>query len=290
MPAIRAVRRVATLCSTLVTVLVVVPAHAQDGLTLTFRMSMTGTGPMAGMVPGMSGPREIRIVAAGGRSRVEYGTTPATPPFPPGAIMLQDKGRMIVVDTARHEYFAFDPNAMLREVSAMQQSTGTAMRAANPEVKVEHVGAGDPVLGTPTDHWRVTTRYEMLMSMAGSEMRVRTEMRQDSYYGDIPGLPATRDLGPLAPGAASPATSGMASILGPELATRMLAAFDSLPKRMALRTVQTTTTYNGDTPMMAMTNTTEVTAVTRGPIAAASFDVPAGYREVPMPSIARRAP
>jgi hypothetical protein len=146
----------------------------------------------------------------------------------------------------------------------------------DPDVRVEHVGAGEPINGHPTDHWRVVSRYAMVMSGTGADIRMLTEAAGEYWYGEPSAASSTAASLPAAPNALS-------AMFAPELQKRLAAAVAALPEGQVVRTATSMVMSREGQEIGRSTTRTDVLDVTRGPIDLAAFVVPAGYKSVPFP-------
>jgi len=251
-------------------------AAQEPGITLVYRTTFTGTGPMVSAMP--SGTS--RVLAQDGRTRVERDDSVAHPPMPARSVMLTLDGgaRTVVLDPARHEYFALDLAGAMRHAAEMQRAAGIETRLTDPTVRVEHVGPGEPVLGQPTDRWRISYGLTITVGAGGGAdaAALRTDVISDFWYGDTDFPPPT---------AADAPNASMAQFADTTIGRRLAQASSELPHKVALRSTSTMTRSQGGggTVLSQSTMTSEVVALTRGPLAPSLFEIPADYREVPWP-------
>jgi hypothetical protein len=246
------------------------PAVRAQGVTVEYRTTTAGSGVAASVMPAGTS----RLVIDGDRSRLESDDSVARPGLPAHSVMITRDGRTVMLDAARREYFVLDVAGAMRRAADAQRAAGVSMRMTDSDVRVEHVGAGDTIVGRPADRWRVSYTFTLVSATAGTETRFRTEATTEYWFSDLPGGPS----------AGRPAAIDAASFADTAYARKLGAATDTLPARLPLRWTMTATTTTADGHELSrMTTTCESVQLARGPVPADAFEIPAGYREVPQP-------
>jgi hypothetical protein len=259
----RVIATALALCATTV-------ARAQ-GVTVVYRTTMVGSGLLTSVMPGGTS----RLVVEGDRSRLERDDSVAPAGLPAHSVTITRDGRSVMLDVARREYFVLDVAGGLRRVADVQRAAGVAMRITDSDVRVEHVGAGDTVVGRPTDRWRVTCAFTLILADGGTETRYRSTATTEYWFSDLP------DGNPTS----SVAMADAASFSDSAYARKLAAVADTLPRRITLRWVMTASTSVSDGPELThLVTTSEAVQLSRGPVPPDAFEIPAGYREVPQPS------
>ncbi len=246
-----------------------------EGLIFVTRATTTGTSAASAagaLPPPPSGGLSGRIFLRGRESRLELTDSAPPAPFRPGSVLLVLDGgaRMVVLDTVAHAYYRLPSPGL---TPAGQASPGAAaMRLTGAEAHVEPLGPGEPLLGQRTDRWRLVGRFTIAVELAGQRVEMQTALTREEWYGEVAVDAAAGDGPPLAdlPFAA-------------EFGATLRAATRQLPHRLPLRSVVTTVVAQAGTEVLRTVATSEVVSLTRGPIPAGAFAIPAGYREVPFP-------
>lgn len=192
-------------------------------------------------------------------------------------ILLLDRGRrMLVVHPEK------------REIEQMATSdfaaiVGTAIRAISPVVKVKllhseisakSLGAAEPLEGYPTEHVRLTERYDARLRALGFAAGVEHHSVTTDYW-IAPDLALAEN--PLARILAT-STTALAQT-DPDFVRRDDAMRADIVRGALLRAIVSTAESDNDqplpTPRIAMM--LEVTDIRAGAQPASAFDVPAGY-------------
>lgn len=254
--------------------LLALPLHlaAQEDVTYTMRTTTTASGMLAAMTASSPAnrPRTARVQVHGDKLRMDFVDSLPSPFGLPGSTMLMlGDGRMVVVDAAQRTYTAIDP-ATIGGMAEQMKAAGIELQLVDPVVKVERIGAGEPMLGQATERWRMTQSFGLAM---GPGLVIRSETITETTFGETPvGRGATTSMSDVL--ARSP-------FMSPDFVARMNAAAQELPARVPLRSTMTMVMRQGDQEMSRMTMTSDVLTLARGAIAADVFAIPAGYREVP---------
>jgi hypothetical protein len=239
-----------------------------EGVIYVTRATTTASAAGAGPPP-PSGGLSARVFQRGRDSRFELTDSAPPVPFRPGNVLLvMDRGtRMVVLDTVAREYYRLPSPALPQAGQAARE-----MRVTGAEARAEHLGAGEPILGQPTDRWRVVGRFTVAIELAGQRAEMHTDLTREEWYGEVPVDTAAGDGPPIA-----------GFPLATELTAALRAATRQLPRRLPLRSVVTTVVSRGSIEVLRTVVTNEVVWLTRGPIPGGAFAIPAGYREVPFP-------
>jgi hypothetical protein len=217
---------------------------------------------------------------------VESAVPPGFGMFETGTYMISDDGgrHTYTVNPVKHEYSELDSKKMLENaegtMSALNSgSLGARMLTSGLKIDVADLGAGETILGHPTNHWRTVQTTKMTMVMGKDSIAVLTETTTDAFFGtDLPYL--------ARPDKRKDTTStNPYTMLGtPEEAAKAKAEMNRLPSGMPLRNVAVTVSAFG--PMKTRnTNTTEITKIETVQVEPAFFQVPKGFTKVEMPSL-----
>jgi hypothetical protein len=245
-------------------------AAQDEGISLVTRTTTTSSGPLPAPAAGNG-----RMIVQGSRIRMESADTIARPPFPASYVMLSLDGgmRTVVLDPARREYFTMDVSKMLGGLADMQKSNATSMRITDPAVRLEHVGPGERMLDQATDHWRITQRLTMTMGAGASAATMRSVTITDYWLATSTRVARSMELPNLV----------MPMFDSRELERQLADVRRQMPNGVPLRTVTTTSMSHDGQDMSRSTSTTDVTELSRAPLPASTFEIPADYREVPFP-------
>lgn len=268
-------------------VLALAPATLVDAqttgkdLAMDFRTSSSVEGSAdSGAVRGhvVSSPTKVRIdmSAIGGRAPTPLATDGNV------SMIVSDSGRTITyLDVKNSQYVRFRPNEMFAQA---QQMGGVKMDFTGTEATVTSLGAGPAILGHPTARYRVVTRMTMTITGMGQQQSVKISSTTDYHY--------PTDLRSAFNPFASFTGTDMLSMFGgssKELATKLKAAEDKLPKAPPLR-IATSSTVAGPGVTTTTTSYTEVTSVQWVNADPRVFEIPAGYKAVQVPSMGGAQP
>jgi hypothetical protein len=230
------------------------------------------------------------VVTAAGRdvrTDILERTGPRSPGFESEGSYTLLRGKdmkMFSVDTAKHTYYELDLAKMQAQLNNMMKSSGATMKVSRFEFTVEDIGDGEIILGHPTRHWRIRQSMDMRMGVDAETMAVTTENTIDSYYAKDLKLPKE----PIGDG--DTASLRVFRNLIPESdAGKMRAQLERLPKTLALRSIAKGTSGVA-TMKTATSSSTNVTKIETLKVPASIFEIPAGYKQVPMPDLAGMMP
>ncbi len=218
---------------------------------------------------GAAGNSLIKIAADGEQARVEWveGSNPA---FPKGSYMLVNaKGEMFVVNTAKKTYSKFDMTAMMEGMDAAMggmSQMGFKMEVQNPKVDKVLEEPGGDILGYPTTHYRWHTTWTMVMHMPpplGARSTTNDSM-EDVW---------TTTAIELSPKAMKAFTGGRGAMTG-ELA-KIVETAKAKMTGFHLKSV----VVSGGGRGSQITTTTEVKELHKADVPASTFAIPAGYTE-----------
>ena len=259
----------------LATTFAVAPTLRAQGVS--YDITTTGTG----MDRRGGGTSSVTMMAghgqfANGISRLDFTQSMS----PPGAMMSSGtymisnttKGTTTTVDPAKHQYTVIDLADLAKTSAALQQSMGGMMKTELTDVKVdiEDLGAGEPLEGYSTVHYRMTESYTMKMSIMGHTSESATHATSEFWVA-----PQLDEI--MNPGArpSSAVVPGPMAALSAEIAK----AYAKVRKGVVLKSVNTTQSENGG-KTRATTMTMVISNVKRVPVSASAFEVPAGYTKV----------
>ena len=233
-----------------------------------------------GPVPASSSKSVMTVAGANVKMEELERTGPAMPGRTAGSYMLMigSERKMYSVDPQKKEYFEFDVARMQSQITAMMKSMpGMQMKFSDLEAKVEDLGDGEPLLGHPTRHFRITNALTMNAVVMSDSMSISMETSSDTYFAKDLAM----DTAAMMSGDTSMLTQFREFIPGID-ANKFREQFSKLPKLVPLKTVTKSSSYFG--PMdMTMTITQLVTRVEKKQMPALTFTIPAGYKKVEMP-------
>jgi hypothetical protein len=193
-------------------------------------------------------------------------------------MVVTDSGKTITfLDSKQGQYFQVRPAEM---VSQAQQMGAMKMEFSGTQAKVDSLGAGPSILGHPTTHYRVTTGMTMTVNAMGQQQVVKFSSVADNYYA----TDLTGSLNPF-----SSVTSGdMASMFASsnaDFAKQLKEVRAKLPKGTQLRALNAATIVaQGQTRVT--TSLAEVTGLQWVNSDPKAFDIPASFKQVPLPGLA----
>jgi hypothetical protein len=266
----RAASRAAGLLAALTVAPAVVgaPATAQPapgsaaGYEYTFRISSGEGDPSTG-----------RAWVSGSRMRVEMDRKKDGAQY---LIVDREANQLLVVHPEREEYSVTDPASLEQVVgTAMRQvDRFLTMRVNDAVVSGEHVGRGEPVVGLPTERYRLVQQYHTEIGIMGRTARTNHRVVTEYSTSTAVALPDNPVFG-----LASTALNALA--LHDRAFVRRTADVRSATVRGAPLRIAVTASRSGDDGSEQDTMTIEVTSLRRAAVPDARFAVPAGYREKP---------
>lgn len=219
----------------------------------------------------------IRAWVDGPKAKIEFVTADKNPFFAPGSFLVTQNAAEVVylVNTEEQTYAEFDLEKMLGTVgSIMEQMGGEGgmMKMEFADISSEKLleESGGMVLGHSTTHHRYKSGYTFRMAVMGFKQESRVDMLQDVWY--------TNDYD--APGFGVWLRPDRRLRTGYEEFDKLLDAEWAKLEGFPLKTVVVNTTTSKKGKTMQTTSTTEVTTLREEAIPAATFEVPAGYRQV----------
>ena len=215
---------------------------------------------------------EVEAWVSGDQAKVEFEES-ANPIAKSGAYLItKDGGKTIyLVDPEEKTYAQWDLQAMLGLVGSVMQGMGPLLKMEFSEPKVEKLldEDGGTVAGLPTRHTRYRTSYNMKVKVLGMGNEANVVTEQDIW--------ATEKLQDIALGVwlrSDPPRTGNAQF------DKLIAAEADKAKGFPLKTVTVSTTTQKKGQTTTTRSTMEVTELdTSADVAAASFEIPAGYQE-----------
>jgi hypothetical protein len=195
----------------------------------------------------------------------------------PMSMIVTDSGRTInYLDAKQNEYLRVRPAEML----AQAQKTGEMkLDFSDAQVTVDSLGAGQVILGHPTQRYRINTAMTISMTAFGQSQSVKLSSATEYLFAsDIKGV-----LNPFSSLSGNDQMN-MFGASNKEFAAKMSAAQAKLPKRTPLRASSTATVVSqGQT---RVTNTqAEVTSVQWVNADPKVFEIPANYKAGQLPSM-----
>jgi len=219
-------------------------------------------------------PANIQVEGwvSGDKAKVEFEES-ANPVAKSGAYLItKDGGKTIyLVDPEEKTYAEWDLQAMLGMVGAVMQGMGPLLKMEFSEPKVEKLldEDGGTVVGLPTRHTRYRTSYTMKIKVLGMGNEANVVTEQDIW--------ATDKLQDIALGVwlrSDPPRTG-----NPQF-DKLIASEVDKAKGFPLKTVTVSTTTQKKGKTTTTRSTMQVTELdTSANVAAASFEIPAGYQE-----------
>jgi hypothetical protein len=231
-----------------------------------------------------AGNMEVEGWVAGDNARVEFKES-GNPIAKEGAYLItKDAGKTIyLVDPEEKTYAEWDLHAMLGMVGSVMQGMGPLLKMEFSDPKVEKLldEDGGAVVGLPTRHTRYRTSYSMKIKVLGMGNEANVVTEQDIW--------ATDRLQDVALGVwlrSDPPRTG-----NPQF-DKLIAAEVDKAKGFPLKTVTVSTTTQKKNGKATTTRSTmQVTELdTSANVAAASFEIPAGYQETQLVPMEGRRP
>jgi len=212
--------------------------------------------------------------ADGGKSRVEFRES-GNPLMKKGSYMItKDGGKTVyLVNPQDKTYAAWDLEGMLGGAGSMMNGIGGLLKIeiSDPKVVKGLDEDGGTLLGLPTRHVRYRTSYSMTMKIMGRGNTSDVVIDQEVWVA-----PKLQDLA-LGIWLRTPRT-------GNEQIDKLIKAESGKVQGIPLKTVSVTTSTDKKRGQPSVTRATmEVTQLdTAATVPAASFEIPAGYKETEM--------
>lgn len=220
------------------------------------------------------GDMSVEGWVTGSNSRVEV-TASDNPILKKGTYLITKNGgkTIYLVDPKEKTYGEWDVQAMLGAAGAMLNSMGPLVKMEFSDPKVEKLAedAGPTIAGLPTRHFKYRTSYTMKMKVMGMGQESAVVSEQDLWVTD--------KISDAALGVwlrNTPPKTGNEQL--DKLIDSEIGKVTGYPMKMV--TVSTSTNKKGKATVTR--STMEVTELDTNANVTASFDVPAGYEEVPM--------
>ncbi|HVG08989.1 MAG TPA: DUF4412 domain-containing protein [Thermoanaerobaculia bacterium] len=215
---------------------------------------------------------EVEGWVSADKAKVEFEES-ANPIAKSGAYLItKDGGKSIyLVDPEEETYAQWDLQAMFGLVGSVMQGMGPLLKMEFSDPKVEKLldEDGGTLVGLPTRHTRYRTSYTMKVKVLGMGNEANVVTEQDIW--------ATDKLQDIALGVwlrSDPPRTGN------EQFDKLIAAEVDKAKGFPLKTVTVSTTTQKKGKPTTTRSTMEVTQLdTSANVAAASFEIPAGYQE-----------
>jgi hypothetical protein len=235
----------------------------------------------ATQAPGSSS-RSVMIIS-GKNFRMEEleRTGPETPLNKAGTVMLMrgDERKMFSIDPSRKEYFELDLTKMQSQIAALLKSMpGMEMKFGDMKASVEDLGDGEPLLGHPTRHYKMSTTMTINSVMGTQSMSMTMGTSSDTWFAkdlETPDNTMAADTTML--------TQFRELIPGLD-AKKYRDEIAKLPRLVPLKSVSTTASQFGPVDMTIKV-TQLTTRVEKKQVPASTFEVPAGYRQIDMPNL-----
>jgi hypothetical protein len=214
----------------------------------------------------------------GASARIEFRES-GNPMFGAGSYLLtRDGGQtLFIVDPEERTYAVLDLDQMLAGLGGMMQAMGPVLQFEFTDPQVERLaeGPGEAIHGLPTTHVRTRTRYAMKLRILGMSRESQIETVQEVWA-----TTALADVG-LGVWLRQRQATGNAQL------DQLIAAESGRVEGVPLKLVSVSTTTDGKGRSTESRTTTEVTRLERDvAVAAASFELPPGYRQVELPALA----
>lgn len=183
--------------------------------------------------------------------------------------------RITVVNTERHEYSVLDDSTFDRLVGQTLNAL-PMLNIALSGVRVDGdtLGAGGPILGHPTDHYRLTQEFTLTIGAFGiTGQRTHNTVVTDYWLARDLNLPHNPVVGMLA---------RLTTVLAQadrDFAHRTAEALRPVAERTPLRIEVRSTADQGNGKVRVQSQAIEVTSLERARVDTTRFRVPDGYTE-----------
>ncbi|HET9226705.1 MAG TPA: DUF4412 domain-containing protein [Thermoanaerobaculia bacterium] len=219
-----------------------------------------------------AGNMEVEGWVSGDKARVEFKES-GNPMAKAGAYLItKDGGKTIyLVDPGEKTYAEWDIQAMLGLVGAVTQGMGPLLKMEFSDPKVEKLldEDGGTVAGLPTRHTKYRTSYNMKVKVLGMGNEANVVTEQEIWATD-----RLQDVGLGVWLRSDPPRTG-----NPQF-DKLIDAEVERATGFPLKTVTVSTTTQKKGKTTTTRSVMQVTQLdTKADIAAASFEIPAGYQE-----------
>jgi hypothetical protein len=209
----------------------------------------------------------------GASAKVEFQDQKGTM-FKPGSYLLTKDGghTLYLVDPKEKAYAKWDLEAMFASTFAMLESTGPLLHfeISNPTSKKLGEDDGGSVLGFPTRHYEWQSSYDMKMAVIGIKRQYHVDQMQEFWSTEQIGDQGFKVW--LRPDRNRTGNSGFDQLIETEMAKAK-----GFPLKSITKSKMTTGKGKEQNSILTM----EVTTLRKEPVAAATFELPAGYEERP---------
>ena len=258
--------------------LVATPMLAQ-GLTYDFKVASTATDG--------GKTRELNVMAGRGQvdgtnARIDLSEAKNGGPMfgtKGGYILVTEGGaKMYMVDPGDKQYYLFNTDQMMAGLNSTVKMIGgmVKMTMTDPKIDFADLGAGERIQGYATRHVRQRQSMTVSVSVLGR--------KSSTTSADTTDLWIAPDLKHVVNPFLRMSSAAAAMDFGnPEFRQQMLAVQAKMPAGLALRSVMHGTSTDDKGKVTKTESRMDVTNVQKGPVAAATFAIPSGYKEVEMP-------
>lgn len=195
--------------------------------------------------------------------------------FKDGSVALsRDGGKTIfILDTKEKTYSELELEQILGLLGNLAGSTGGLIKLnfQNPKVTVKPAGAGEVIEGYPTKKYSTDTSYDLVVSVMGFKNETHVESHTDSWVTEKLGSELTTFV----------LMKGFRT--GNEELDSLIDAQSKGINGLALRQIMSTTTTAKRGKPQSSKTTINVTGIEKVSVAAAKFEVPAGYKKSEVP-------
>ena len=198
--------------------------------------------------------------------------------------VVKDGGKvMYMVSPKDKQYMKWDMAAMLAGMSKMVNAVGglVKMQISDVHIEAHDLGPGETVQGFPTHHYQMVQNYTMSASVFGHKSTTKTESTVDYYFA-----PSLKIANPfVSSGQQMAAMSQFDMFNNSDFKSQLTAAEAKLPHNgVPLKMV--TTNVSTDDKGKKETSTSSMEMINFHPtnVPASTFEMPAGYTEVQMPT------
>ena len=196
-------------------------------------------------------------------------------------LLTQDGGKtVILVDPKEKTYAPFDFTAMAQFAGAMMRGLGPMMKMSFSNQKIEKLleEPGGAVHGYPTTHYRFKTSYDSEIKVMGMGQTMHNERVSDTWT-----TTAIGDAGLAVWLRREPPKTGIED-LDKMIEAEMKKGITGVPLKMTAETTMTDKRGRESRSSMSM----QVTTIEKAAVPAATFAVPAGYKETQLAPMGER--